>query len=133
MAFTWGEAHWQSAQDELTEWYGPADVSAIGAPRRRSAEQPVGTSSVAQDDIPDISMEDRRRRSAEQPVASSNRFADVIPMSGAGRGYAPPPSQPPSVSAGGSGGGGYILGFTEDIDKARKALSDYKLEVVYNF
>jgi len=33
----------------------------------------------------------------------------------------------------GSGGGGYILGFTEDIDKARKALSDYKLEVVYNF
>ncbi|WP_224485193.1 mevalonate kinase family protein [Robertkochia aurantiaca] len=33
----------------------------------------------------------------------------------------------------GSGGGGYILGFTEDIDKARKALKDYKLEVVYNF
>jgi mevalonate kinase len=33
----------------------------------------------------------------------------------------------------GSGGGGYILGFTEDIEKARKALSDYKLEVVYNF
>jgi len=33
----------------------------------------------------------------------------------------------------GSGGGGYILGFTQDIDKARKALSDYKLEVVYNF
>lgn len=33
----------------------------------------------------------------------------------------------------GSGGGGYILGFTEDIDKAKKALSDYKLEVVYNF
>ena len=33
----------------------------------------------------------------------------------------------------GSGGGGYILGFTEDIDKARKVLSDYKLEVVYNF
>lgn len=33
----------------------------------------------------------------------------------------------------GSGGGGYMLGFTEDIDKAKKALSDYKLEVVYNF
>lgn len=33
----------------------------------------------------------------------------------------------------GSGGGGYILGFTEDINKAKKALSDYKLEVVYNF
>ena len=33
----------------------------------------------------------------------------------------------------GSGGGGYILGFTEDITKARKALKDYNLEVVYNF
>ena len=33
----------------------------------------------------------------------------------------------------GSGGGGYILGFTEDIEKAKYALSDYKLEVVYNF
>ncbi|MGS2740293.1 mevalonate kinase family protein [Sinomicrobium sp. M5D2P17] len=33
----------------------------------------------------------------------------------------------------GSGGGGYILGFTQDIDKARKALKDYNLEVVYNF
>nr|WP_321243024.1 mevalonate kinase [uncultured Psychroserpens sp.] len=33
----------------------------------------------------------------------------------------------------GSGGGGYILGFTEDIDTARHALKDYKLEVVYNF
>ena len=33
----------------------------------------------------------------------------------------------------GSGGGGYMLGFTEDIDKARTALKDYKLEVVYNF
>ena len=33
----------------------------------------------------------------------------------------------------GSGGGGYMLGFTEDIDKAREALKDYKLEVVYNF
>lgn len=33
----------------------------------------------------------------------------------------------------GSGGGGYILGFTEDIDKAKKALSGHKLEVVYNF
>ncbi|TYB79123.1 mevalonate kinase family protein [Bizionia myxarmorum] len=33
----------------------------------------------------------------------------------------------------GSGGGGYILGFTEDIDKAKVSLVDYKLEVVYNF
>ena len=33
----------------------------------------------------------------------------------------------------GSGGGGYILGFTEDINKAKHALKDYKLEVVYNF
>ncbi len=33
----------------------------------------------------------------------------------------------------GSGGGGYILGFTEDIEKAKQALEDYKLEVVYNF
>ena len=33
----------------------------------------------------------------------------------------------------GSGGGGYILGFTEDFEKAKKALNDYKLEVVYNF
>ncbi|WP_298477524.1 mevalonate kinase [uncultured Maribacter sp.] len=33
----------------------------------------------------------------------------------------------------GSGGGGYILGFTQDIDKAKKALKDYPLEVVYNF
>jgi mevalonate kinase len=33
----------------------------------------------------------------------------------------------------GSGGGGYMLGFTEDIDKARAALKDYKLEVVYSF
>lgn len=33
----------------------------------------------------------------------------------------------------GSGGGGYILGFTEDIDKAKTSLANYKLEVVYNF
>jgi mevalonate kinase len=33
----------------------------------------------------------------------------------------------------GSGGGGYMLGFTEDLTKAREALKDYKLEVVYNF
>ena len=33
----------------------------------------------------------------------------------------------------GSGGGGYILGFTEDYEKAQKSLKDYKLEVVYNF
>jgi mevalonate kinase len=33
----------------------------------------------------------------------------------------------------GSGGGGYILGFTEDYEKAQQSLKDYKLEVVYNF
>ena len=33
----------------------------------------------------------------------------------------------------GSGGGGYMLGFTEDIEEARAALKDYKLEVVYSF
>ena len=33
----------------------------------------------------------------------------------------------------GSGGGGYILGFTEDIDRAKQSLKDHKLEVVYNF
>ena len=31
------------------------------------------------------------------------------------------------------GGGGYILGFTQDFEKAKESLSDYKLEVVYNF
>ena len=30
-------------------------------------------------------------------------------------------------------GGGYILGFTQDLDKAKESLKDYKLEVVYNF
>ncbi|MBC7642230.1 MAG: mevalonate kinase, partial [Flavobacterium sp.] len=33
----------------------------------------------------------------------------------------------------GSGGGGYILGFTENLEKAKKSLKDYKLEVVYQF
>lgn len=33
----------------------------------------------------------------------------------------------------GSGGGGYILGFTQDLEKAKTALKDYKLEVVYQF
>ena len=33
----------------------------------------------------------------------------------------------------GSGGGGYMLGFTQDLEKAKKALKDYKLEVVYQF
>lgn len=33
----------------------------------------------------------------------------------------------------GSGGGGYILGFTEDLEKAKTSLKDYKLEVVYQF
>ena len=33
----------------------------------------------------------------------------------------------------GSGGGGYILGFTEDLERAKVSLKDYKLEVVYQF
>ncbi|MFV0564677.1 MAG: mevalonate kinase [Flavobacteriaceae bacterium] len=33
----------------------------------------------------------------------------------------------------GSGGGGYILGFAQDIEKAKQALKAYKLEVVYSF
>ena len=33
----------------------------------------------------------------------------------------------------GSGGGGYILGFTQDLDRAKKSLSNYELEVVYQF
>ncbi len=33
----------------------------------------------------------------------------------------------------GSGGGGYILGFTQDLEKARKALKGHNLEVVYSF
>jgi mevalonate kinase len=33
----------------------------------------------------------------------------------------------------GSGGGGYILGFTEDFEKAKMSLKDYKLEMVYQF
>ncbi len=33
----------------------------------------------------------------------------------------------------GSGGGGYILGFTENFEKAQKTLKNYQLEVVYHF
>jgi mevalonate kinase len=33
----------------------------------------------------------------------------------------------------GSGGGGYILGFTQDLERAQKSLKDFKLEVVYQF
>ena len=33
----------------------------------------------------------------------------------------------------GSGGGGYILGFTEDFEKAKNSLKGYKLELVYRF
>ncbi len=33
----------------------------------------------------------------------------------------------------GSGGGGYILGFTENLEKAKQSLKDYKLEIVYQF
>ncbi|MFN3530316.1 MAG: mevalonate kinase [Bacteroidia bacterium] len=33
----------------------------------------------------------------------------------------------------GSGGGGYILGFTQNYEKASKMLKDYELEVIYRF
>lgn len=33
----------------------------------------------------------------------------------------------------GSGGGGYILGFTQDYEKVKELLKDYKLELVYRF
>ncbi len=33
----------------------------------------------------------------------------------------------------GSGGGGYILGFTEDFEKTKAQLKDFKLQVVYRF
>jgi mevalonate kinase len=33
----------------------------------------------------------------------------------------------------GSGGGGYYLGFTQDIDQAKKKLNQYDLEVVFSF
>ena len=33
----------------------------------------------------------------------------------------------------GSGGGGYILGFTQDIAEAKKKLSKYQVDVIYNF
>lgn len=33
----------------------------------------------------------------------------------------------------GSGGGGYILGFTQDLPKAKALLADHQLEVVYTF
>lgn len=33
----------------------------------------------------------------------------------------------------GSGGGGFILGFTEDLEEAQKALNGYELEVIHRF
>jgi mevalonate kinase len=33
----------------------------------------------------------------------------------------------------GSGGGGYILGFTQDLPKAKALLADHQIEVVYQF
>jgi len=33
----------------------------------------------------------------------------------------------------GSGGGGYILGFAQDFEKAKKTLKNHKLELVYRF
>ena len=33
----------------------------------------------------------------------------------------------------GSGGGGYVLGFTEDLEKAKKYLKDYQIQVIKRF
>ena len=33
----------------------------------------------------------------------------------------------------GSGGGGFILGFTQDLDKAQELLKDHEIEVIYRF
>ncbi len=33
----------------------------------------------------------------------------------------------------GSGGGGFLLGFTDDFEKTKEELKDYKLEVIYRF
>jgi mevalonate kinase len=33
----------------------------------------------------------------------------------------------------GSGGGGYILGFTEDFEKAQSKLSSYQIDVIHRF
>ena len=33
----------------------------------------------------------------------------------------------------GSGGGGYVLGFTQDYDKAKSYLKDFQTEVIYKF
>ncbi|WP_258543806.1 mevalonate kinase family protein [Parvicella tangerina] len=33
----------------------------------------------------------------------------------------------------GSGGGGFILGFTEDLEKAKTKLKDYQMDVIYRF
>ena len=71
--FGWylGEARWHSALD----WW---EVSAIEAPRRRSAEQPVGTmTSVARDDADVIRIGTPRPRSVEQPASSLNLAAQL--------------------------------------------------------
>jgi len=59
-----GEAHWQSAQSDLPQWDGPANVPAIGAPLRRRVELSDRTVSLAQNDVPAISAENQRGRSA---------------------------------------------------------------------
>ena len=33
----------------------------------------------------------------------------------------------------GSGGGGYVLGFTQDFEKAQSMLNEHELEVIYRF
>ena len=71
--FGWylGEARWHSALD----WW---EVSAIEAPRLRSAEQPVGTmTSVARDDADVIRIGTPRLRSVEQPASSLNLAAQL--------------------------------------------------------
>ena len=66
-----GEALWHSALD----WWA---VSAIEAPRRRSAEQPVGTmTSVARDDADVIRIGTPRLRSVEQPALSLKLAAQL--------------------------------------------------------
>ena len=71
--FGWylGEARWDSA----LEWW---EAKASQAPRRRSAQQPVGTMTpVARDDADAIRISISRPRSAEQPASSLNGTAKI--------------------------------------------------------
>ena len=71
--FGWylGEALWDSALD----WW---EAKASQAPRRRSAQQPIGTMTfVARDDADHIRISTSRPRSAEQPASSLNGTAQI--------------------------------------------------------